>query len=64
MSDFHDDITLTCIGCNTEFVWTKGAQQFYAERQLSAPKRCSLCAKARRAEIEARQPGGGAHWPW
>jgi hypothetical protein len=52
------DQTLECADCRRSFTWTAGEQQFYAERQFSAPKRCAGCREARRLErqeLSARQ---------
>ena len=41
------DQTITCVNCGRRFPWTEGEQRFYAERGLSAPKRCPLCRNDR-----------------
>lgn len=44
------DRELKCIDCGTPFVWTAGEQQYFAARDLAAPKRCRPCRCTRRAE--------------
>lgn len=44
-----EDITLTCVDCGKEFVWTVGEQEFYKEKGFeNQPKRCKECARAKR----------------
>lgn len=46
--DRFADRTIMCIDCDQEFVWSTGEQAFYAERDLSQPKRCPDCRDANR----------------
>lgn len=47
----YEDITLTCKDCGTEFVFTSGEQQFYAEKGFTnQPVRCIACRKARKQQ--------------
>lgn len=49
-SNFEDK-TLVCKECGNEFLFTKGEQEFYAERNLTnEPKRCKSCRDARKSE--------------
>ncbi len=42
-----EDKTLTCKDCGKEFVFTKGEQEFYAEKGFTnEPTRCADCRKA------------------
>ena len=52
------DKTLTCADCGTEFTFTAGDQQFYADRQFSEPRRCPACRAAKKA---ARGDTGGGY---
>src|SRR5258708_8596050 len=53
--EFQDRI-LSCVDCGTEFIWTAGEQQFFADKNFkNEPKRCKAC-KGKRA---ARPAGGG-----
>src|SRR3978361_1211178 len=53
--EFQDRI-LRCVDCGTEFIWTAGEQQFFADKNFkNEPKRCKTC-KGKRA---ARPAGGG-----
>ena len=54
--EFQDRI-LSCVDCGTEFIWTAGEQQFFADKNFkNEPKRCKAC-KAKRA---SRPAGAGA----
>ncbi|MCA9388876.1 zinc-ribbon domain containing protein [Candidatus Berkelbacteria bacterium] len=50
-----EDKNITCRDCQQEFVWTKGEQDFYAEKGLSAPSRCRDCRTKRK---QMRDQGG------
>ena len=53
--EFQDRI-LNCVDCATEFIWTAGEQQFFADKNFkNEPKRCKAC-KGKRA---ARPAGSG-----
>ena len=52
------DQDLTCKDCGAVFAFTEGEQQFFAERQLSAPQRCKECRKQRKT-VRA----SGQRWP-
>jgi CxxC-x17-CxxC domain-containing protein len=52
----HQDKSMTCSDCGTEFVFTAGEQAFFEERGLThPPTRCKSCRDARKG----RGPGGG-----
>ena len=44
----YEDRNLTCVECNSEFVFSADDQQFHAEREYQEPKRCPSCREARR----------------
>lgn len=45
----YTDKTLTCKECGSEFVFTAGEQEFYAERGfVNEPQRCKTCRDARK----------------
>ncbi len=44
----YEDRNLTCVECNSEFVFSADDQQFHAEREYQEPKRCPSCRQARR----------------
>ena len=48
------DKQLTCKDCNTEFIFTKGEQEFYAGKGFPDPMRCPDCRKAKK---EAKKNG-------
>jgi CxxC-x17-CxxC domain-containing protein len=52
MMDNRDE-QLTCADCGGSFVFTASEAAFYAEKGLTAPKRCKECRAAR------KQGGGG-----
>jgi len=49
--DFQD-MALVCCDCHAEFVFTRGEQRFFWEKNLvSPPRRCPTCRKRRKATI-------------
>ena len=45
----YTDKKLVCMDCGTEFVFTAGEQEFYAQKGfIDEPKRCKDCIKARK----------------
>lgn len=53
------DKVLTCRDCGTQFVFTAGEQQFYADKGFTnEPSRCPTCRSAARARRAARGEGG------
>jgi CxxC-x17-CxxC domain-containing protein len=53
----YTDRAISCVDCGQEFVFTAGEQEFYAQRGFSeAPKRCTSCRAARKAQ---RNGAGG-----
>ena len=51
---------MTCVDCGQEFLFTSGEQSFYAQRGFTeAPKRCTNCRTARKAQRNASGGGGG-----
>lgn len=45
----YEDKTLTCKECGSEFVFTAGEQEFYAEKGfVNEPQRCKACRDARK----------------
>jgi CxxC-x17-CxxC domain-containing protein len=60
-TDF-EDVTITCIDCGKDFVWTVGEQVFFRDKGLqNPPKRCKDCKQAknkRLASIAAAQESG------
>ncbi len=44
----YEDKTLICRDCGQEFIFAAGEQAFYNDKNLSEPKRCRECRKARR----------------
>ena len=53
---------MTCIDCGQEFVFTSGEQSFYAQRGFTeAPKRCTSCRAARKAQRNSTSGGGGGY---
>ena len=55
----YADKTLTCRDCRTEFVFTAGEQEFYAQKGFTnQPTRCPDCRRAAKA---AREGGSGGY---
>ena len=54
----YADKTLTCRDCGTQFVFTAGEQEFYAQKGFTnEPTRCSSCRQARK-QSSGRSSGG------
>jgi len=51
---FMKDKTIVCSSCGTEFTFTVGEQEFYAERGFSEPKKCKACREQAKANRNAR----------
>ena len=54
------DKTLTCRDCGTEFTFTSGEQEFYAEKGFTnEPTRCTNCRQARKQNRNSGDSYGG-----
>lgn len=57
-----EDLSILCIDCGSDFVWSAGEQAFFRDKQLqNPPKRCKECKQAkneRLAAIAAAQASG------
>ena len=54
----YNDKTLACKDCGSEFVFTSGEQEFYAEKGFqNEPTRCTSCRQARKAERNGGNTG-------
>lgn len=57
------DKSLKCVDCGTDFVFTSGEQEFYAQKGFTnAPTRCPSCRAARKASRDggsSYSSGGG-----
>jgi CxxC-x17-CxxC domain-containing protein len=50
----YTDRVIACADCGTQFVFTAGEQDFYAQRGFTEPpKRCAACRSARKAQRNA-----------
>ena len=58
VGDFEDKV-LRCIDCEEDFIWKAGEQAFFASKELSTPKRCYVCRKARKATLVKEERGNG-----
>src|ERR1041384_7714876 len=55
----YADKTLTCRDCGTQFVFTAGEQEFYAQKGFTnEPGRCPACRQSRK-QTGGRGGGGG-----
>jgi CxxC-x17-CxxC domain-containing protein len=52
-----EDQQLTCSDCGQSFTFSAEDQEFFRERDYSAPKRCKACRQAKKNE----QSGGGGY---
>ncbi len=59
----YEDRNLTCVECNSEFVFSADDQQYHAEREYQDPKRCPSCRQAKRAGGGGYGGGGGSGGP-
>ncbi|MFO7169624.1 MAG: zinc-ribbon domain containing protein [Chloroflexota bacterium] len=56
----YADKTLTCRECGTEFVFTAGEQEFYAQKGfINEPSRCPTCRAARKQAAGRSGSGSG-----
>ena len=51
----YADLTLSCVECESEFVWTAGEQDFYDTHEFQPPKRCQLHRKSARQDAESSE---------
>lgn len=48
------DISIRCMDCTQEFIWSIGEQVFFHDKNLhNPPKRCKLCKKEKNRRLEA-----------
>jgi hypothetical protein len=45
------DITLHCIDCDLDFIFTAGEQLYFNSKDLMYPKRCPVCRKNRKMTL-------------
>ncbi len=57
----YEDRNLTCVECDSEFVFSADDQQFHAEREYQDPKRCPSCRQAKRGGGGGYGGGGGGY---
>jgi len=50
-SSKYQDVTLLCVDCEQDFIFTAEEQQFFYSKGLATPKRCKPCRKARKDSI-------------
>ncbi len=55
----YDDKNLTCVECQTTFVFSADDQSFHAQKGYTDPKRCTSCRAARRNGGGGGSYGGG-----
>src|SRR5215207_5283063 len=57
----YADKTITCRDCGTEFIFTSGEQEFYAQKGFTnEPTRCPSCRQQRKASGGGRSGGYGS----
>jgi hypothetical protein len=59
MSTFQD-LNLNCRDCRNPFIFTAGEQDFFAQKQFTAPTRCKDCRARRKAEQQNGATGSFA----
>jgi len=58
----YTDRSIACLDCGTEFTFTAGEQEFYAQRGFTeAPKRCPSCRAIRKAQRNGGQGASGSY---
>ena len=57
MSTIGEDTRKICVDCGGTWTIGPGESQFYRDRNLEQPRRCTGCRAARRAEKQARADG-------
>jgi CxxC-x17-CxxC domain-containing protein len=58
----YTDETLSCVDCNSPFVFTSGEQQFFASKGFqNKPNRCPDCRAARKQQRSASGGSGGGY---
>jgi len=55
----YEDKNLTCVECQTTFVFSADDQSFHAQKGYTDPKRCTSCRAARRSGGSSYGGGGG-----
>lgn len=58
MRNFQDKL-ITCADCTREFLWSAGEQEYYADREMTQPKRCKDCRAKRKARLDERDQREG-----
>ncbi len=53
----YEDKNLTCVECNSTFVYSADDQSFHAQKGYTEPKRCTSCRASRRSGS-----GGGSSY--
>jgi ssDNA-binding Zn-finger/Zn-ribbon topoisomerase 1 len=53
----YEDKIIRCENCGQDFPWTASEQEFYAEKDLSAPKRCMICRSTAQSAEEDKNRG-------
>lgn len=50
----YSDLSIECIDCGHDFVWSAGAQTFFHDKGLiHPPKRCKQCKRAKNRRLAA-----------
>jgi CxxC-x17-CxxC domain-containing protein len=50
----YSDLSIECIDCGRDFVWSAGAQTFFHDKGLiNIPKRCKQCKRAKNRRLAA-----------
>jgi len=56
----NQDINLTCKDCGQSFSWSADEQEFYKQKNFSAPLRCKDCRVKARAKFNGGGGNGGS----
>lgn len=53
-TDEFQDVSIVCIDCGQDFIWTGGEQLFFRDKGLqNPPKRCKACKQAKNDRLAA-----------
>jgi DNA-directed RNA polymerase subunit RPC12/RpoP len=50
----NQDLYLVCVDCGKGFLFTAGEQVYFAQKQLTPPKRCHECRQRRKADRQSK----------
>lgn len=58
--NYMETIYIRCVSCGNEFSFEPGEQRYYAEHELSLPRRCPACRLQRKVDALRHKPDWGS----